>query len=374
MIQKKYIAITILVFLFLVIIFSGQQILQNNQSVVAESLRLDDQSATITAIKKVIPSVVSIVVYDQVTTAKVDLDTDVATLVKNKQVVGRGTGFIISKDGYIITNKHVLEVANEDNGEYKIMLNSGKEYYAQLIGKDPMNDLAVLKIFDKNLPYVELGDSDKLEIGSTVIAIGNALGQFDNSVTKGIVSGLSRRLVASNGSGSSETLDNVIQTDAQINLGNSGGPLIDLNGRVVGINVATESSGAAIGFAIPINDAKPVIQSINTVGRIVRVRLGVRYVTITPTVAFENKLKSQFGAWLSDLQGGNPAILPDSPASRAGLQENDIVLEVNGIKLDKKHVLFSTIQKFKPGDKIALKIQRGDEILNKLVQLDEFKQ
>lgn len=344
----------------------------NTKNVAAVQYQLDEQAATIMAIKKVVPAVVSISVIDNVTTAEVDLITGEASTSIEKQVKGSGTGFLISADGYIITNKHVVEVGS-DQAAYKIILNSGKQYYAQLIGKDPLNDLAVLKIFDKNLPYISMGDSDKLDMGTTVIAIGNALGEFNNSATKGIVSGLGRSLVAGDDSGNSESLDNVIQTDAQINPGNSGGPLIDLNGNVIGINVATESSGASIGFAIPINDAKPVIDSIKTVGRIVRVRLGVRYVMITPQLAADKKLKSQTGAWLTNLATDDPVILPDSPASQIGLQEDDIILEVNGIKIADKNSLFSVVQKYKPGNKISLKILRGNTTLTKVATLQEAK-
>lgn len=338
----------------------------------AGQLQFDEQSATITAIKKVAPAVVSISVIDDTFYTQLDLNTGKTAKITSKQVKGNGTGFIISADGYIITNKHVIEVGSS-NASYKIILNSGKQYYAQLIGKDPLNDLAILKIFDKNLAHIELGDSDKLEMGQTVIAIGNVLGQFSNSATKGIVSGLGRSLTASNNSGNSESLDNVIQTDAQINPGNSGGPLINLNGEVVGINVATESSGASIGFAIPVNDAKPVIDSIKTVGRIVRVRLGVRYVMITPAIATENKLKSQGGAWLTNLDSEGDVIAADSPAAAAGLKEDDIITEVNGIKIDGKSTLLSVIQKYKPGAKISLKFLRNEQILTKETVLTEFK-
>jgi len=371
--NNKYVFIILLALLMVgsLVGWSANNYLQT-QSATARQLQFDEQDATITAIKKTTPAVVSISVIDDIVYTEVDLGTGQTTNITKKQVRGNGTGFIISSDGYILTNKHVVEIGS-NNASYKIILNSGKQYYAQLIGKDPLNDLAVLKIFDKNLPFVELGDSDKLEMGHTVIAIGNVLGQFSNSATKGIVSGLGRSLTASNSAGNSESLDNVIQTDAQINPGNSGGPLVDLNGKVVGINVATESSGASIGFAIPVNDAKPVIDSIKTIGRIVRVRLGVRYVMITPAIATENKLKSQSGAWLTNLESDDPVIVTDSPAAAAGLQEDDIITEVNGKKIEGKITLFSVVQKYKPGNKITIKFLRGDKILTKEIVLTEFK-
>lgn len=372
--NNKFFIMTLLVALFFVGVASALMISNNfiAKDVTAKQYQLDEQEATIMAIKKVIPAVVSVIVIDSARLSEININTGETKFYTEKQERGRGTGFIISPDGYIITNKHVINVAS-DQADFKIILNSGKQYYAQLIGKDPLNDLAVLKIFDKNLPYVDLGDNDKLEMGTAVIAIGNVLGRYDNSATKGIVSGLSRNLVASNNAGSSEALDNVIQTDAQINPGNSGGPLIDLTGKVIGVNVATESSGAAIGFAIPINDAKPVINSIKTVGRIVRVRLGVRYVMVTPQISSENKLKSQTGAWLTALNSENQVILPDSPAAKADLQENDIILEVNGIKIEGRNTLLSVVQKYKPGDKVGLKVLRGDKTLINQVVLEEAK-
>jgi len=372
--NSKYylISTSILLLIFGACLFYPTVDYSNIKNVIAEQLQFDEQSATITAIKKVTPAVVSISVIDDTTYTQIDLGTGQTSKVTSKQVKGNGTGFIISADGYILTNKHVIEVGSS-NASYKIILNSGKQYYAQLIGKDPLNDLAVLKTFDKNLPYVELGDSDKLEMGYTVIAIGNILGQFSNSATKGIVSGLERSLTANNSSGNAEILNNVIQTDAQINPGNSGGPLVDLNGKVVGINVATESSGASIGFAIPINDAKPVINSIKNIGRIVRVRLGVRYVMITPAIAIENKLNSQSGAWITSVGAEEPAVVAGSPAATAGLQENDIIIEVNGIKIDGKNTLLAVVQKYKPGDKITIKFLRGDKTLTKETILTEFK-
>jgi len=346
----------------------------NNQPVIADNLRLDDQEATVRAIKKVSPAVVSIVVLENVESMTVNLDSGMSISSKDKVERGSGTGFIISPDGLIITNKHVINSAADDKqAEYKIKLASGKRYFAQLIGRDPINDLAILKIFDKNLPYVELGDSDQLTQGLTVVAIGNALGQYQNSVTKGIVSALGRDIVASDTAGKAESLGNVIQTDAEINLGNSGGPLVDLNGKVVGINVATDASGKSIGFAIPINDAKPVIKSVREIGRIVRPRLGIRYLTITPELALDNKLPVNNGAWVSAGDDGQPAVVAGSPADKAGIKAGDIITEIDGVKLNEKNTLLSVVQRYKPGQKIGLKISRGATTIVKIAVLDEFK-
>ncbi len=345
----------------------------NFRTAAAGKFQLDEQAATIMAIKKTMPAVVSIIVYDEESVVTYNVDTGDQTSEKQKVEKGEGTGFLISSDGLILTNKHVVEAAdNESTAQYRVILNSGKQYYAQLIGKDPINDLAVIKIFDKNLPYVNLGDSDKLQIGTTVIAIGNALGRYQNSATKGIVSGLGRSIYASDQVGNAESLDNVIQTDAQINLGNSGGPLINLDGNVVGINVAMDESGSSIGFAIPINDAKPVITSVKQSGMIIRPRLGISYVMITPELVQDKNLPRSNGALISS-DGTNPAVTPDSPADKAGLEEGDIIFEINGIKLEGKNTLLSVVQKYKPGDKIGLKVQRGNKVFIRTVVLDQFK-
>lgn len=337
-------------------------------------MRLDDQEATVRAIKKVMPAVVNIIVMDKQTTTIINLDTGEQTEKTETVKKGSGTGFLISADGLILTNRHVVSAGNEKTAEFKIILPTGKQYYAQLIGKDPLNDLAVLKIFDKNLPFVELGDSDKLPIGSTVVAIGNTLGRYQNSATKGIVSGLGRSLEASDQSGANaEVLDNVIQTDAEINPGNSGGPLVDLNGNIIGINVAIDQAGSSIGFAIPVNDAKPVIKSAREIGRIVRVRLGIRYVMLTAQTAAENKLPRNSGAWIMPSADGIPTVLPDSPAAKAGLKPGDIITEINAIKLQERTTLLSVVQKYKPGDKIGLKVFRGNKFLILTATLDEFR-
>ncbi len=325
---------------------------------------LAEQQATITAIKKALPAIVSITVSE---TTKQEID---GQLVSQKVRRGSGTGFIISSDGLILTNRHVVNQAG-DSGEYRIRFQSGQSYYAQLIGKDPLNDLAILKIFDKNLPTIQLGNSQDLVMGTTVIAIGNALGRYQNSATKGIVSGIGRNLSASDDNGQDELLTNVIQTDAQINPGNSGGPLIDLNGRVVGINVARDASGNSIGFAIPINDAKPVIDSVKKIGRIVRPRLGVSYLTIDDDLALERGLSAKQGALIS-ANDDQPAVVAGSPAERAGILPGDIILEINAQKLNEQNSLLQIVQKYKPNQKIGLKIQRGNKKIIVQAILDEF--
>ncbi len=287
-----------------------------------------------------------------------------------KRKIGGGSGFIISKDGLVVTNKHVV---SDRNADYTVLLNDETKFPAKVIARDPLNDLAILKIQmdDKNkreFPYLELGDSDSLQVGQTVIAIGNALGEFRNTVSKGVVSGLSRNLQASGSNGVSEYLEGVIQTDAAINQGNSGGPLLDLNGKVVGVNVAVAYGAQNIGFSIPINSIKSTIESVKKNGKIIRPMIGVRYIMVTKSLQKKNNLKVDYGAMV--LRGNDPeelAVLPGSPADKAGIQEYDIILEVNGNKIKGSNTLAREILKYKVGDIIKLKIlHKGKEKIVKL--------
>lgn len=338
----------------------------------ADLLRLDDQEATIRAINRAIPGVVSIVVSENASVDVTDPATGQSSTQTQKVRRGAGSGFLISEDGLILTNKHVVTAATTASAEYRVTLYSGKQYYAQLIGKDPVGDLAILKIYDSKLPFLAIGDSNRLKVGMTVIAIGNALGRYDNSATKGIISGLGRNLTAGGSGGETEDLENVIQTDAEINHGNSGGPLIDLNGQVVGINVAKDEGGGGLGFSIPINEARPVISSARAYGYIIRARLGLRYQLVTPELAEERKLSRTFGALAVPGDNGEPAVLPDSPAAKAGLREGDIIFEIDGQTVDERKPLLSYINQFSPGKTVGLRVQRGDKIIVLKATLDKL--
>ena len=286
-----------------------------------------------------------------------------------KQEVGGGSGFIVSSDGLILTNKHVVL---DKEAEYTVLITDGKKYPAKVLALDPVQDLAVIKIdiqkevdkqglvSQKPLPVVKLGDSDNLQIGQTVIAIGNALGEFRNTVSVGVISGLGRTVTASGGD-FVETIEDVIQTDAAINKGNSGGPLLNLKGEVIGVNTATVLGAQSIGFAIPINKAKKDIESVKTVGKIIYPFLGVRYVLINDTIQQKNNLASSYGAWITKGDSQEPAVTPGSAAEKAGLQENDIILELNSEKITTDNSLAKLIQKYKPGDKVTIKILRGTQ-------------
>jgi len=278
-----------------------------------------------------------------------------------KKEVGGGSGFLVSEDGFIVTNKHVVE---DIDAQYTVFLGNKEKYEAKVLARDPVLDIAVLKIEGKEkFPFLEFDDSDKLELGQSVISIGNALGEFQNSVSVGVVSGLSRSIVAYDGRGGSEQLDEAIQTDAAINPGNSGGPLLDLYGKVIGINVAVANGSQNIGFSLPVNLLKGVIESVKKEGKIVRPFLGVRLVPVTKELKETNKLPVDYGVLI--IRGEKRTelpIVPGSPADKAGLEENDILLEVNGEKLDEEQSLSSIVRKKNVGDTLTLKVlHKGDE-------------
>ena len=288
-----------------------------------------------------------------------------------KQEIGGGTGFIISPDGFIVTNKHVII---DPEAEYTVLMNDGQKYPAKVLASDPVMDIAVLKIDAGNLPTVELGDSANLKVGQTAIAIGNALGEFRNTVSTGVVSGLARSVTASGAGIGSEQLVNVIQTDASINPGNSGGPLLNIAGQVIGINTAMAQGAQNIGFAIPINEVKSTIESVQKNGRIIRPWLGVRYVMINKATADANKLSVDYGAII--VRGQNPtdlAVIPGSPADKAGLEENDIILEINGQKIMEANPLANVVAKLKPSDVITLKVLHQSKEKTVKVKLEEMK-
>lgn len=355
----------------------------------------DDEGATINAVQKVSPAVVSIVISKDLSKFYNRTGTNIfpfddffefgfpfeyefqqpqqppQPVEPRIEKVGGGTGFIISADGYILTNKHVVSDAE---AEYTVVMNDSKEYPAKVIATDPFNDIAVVKIEATGLPVVELGDSDNLQSGQTVIAIGFSLSEYQNAVTKGVVSGVNRKIVAGDGAGQSEVIEEAIQTDAAINPGNSGGPLINLKGEVVGVNTAVNRSGQNLGFAIPINTAKKAIESVQKTGKIVRPMLGVRYVLINEALVSKNKLPVDYGALV--LRGEQPdelAVMPGSAADKAGLVENDIILEIDGQKITADSPLAKEIAKHNPGDEVSLKVLHQGKEKEVKVALGEFE-
>lgn len=276
------------------------------------------------------------------------------------KLLHEGTGFIVSSDGLILTNKHLI---SEEGVEYNIADGKGEIYSAELLASDPFQDLAFLQIQESTtLPAIQLGDSANLSSGQTVIAIGNALGEFENTVSVGVISGLSRTVSASGG-GVNEILNDLIQTDTAINHGNSGGPLLNLEGEVIGINVAMAERAENIGFAIPVNRARRDIAMLEEEEEIVYPFLGIRYVAVTSLIQEEENLPVDYGALI---KGGDKgvAILSGTTAAKMDLKESDIILEANGQTINKDNPLYQIIQGGKVGDVIVLKILRqGEEII-----------
>jgi len=310
--------------------------------------QISQEAATIRTVKESSPAVVSIM----------------------KREMEGGTGFIVSEDGLILTNKHVVL---DKEADYTVFTNDGRKFPAKVLAIDPVEDLAVLKIEQENntlFPVLKLGNSDSLEIGQAVIAIGNALAEFRNTVSTGVISGLGRKITASGGS-FVETLEDVIQTDAAINKGNSGGPLLNLKGEVIGINTAMAIDAQSIGFAIPINKAKKDIEQVKTIGKIVYPFLGIRYTLINEKVKQEYDLSIDYGALIVDGGSSKPAIWPDSAAEKGGLKEGDILLEFNNEKITFENTLAKIIMKYNPGDNVVLKILRSEQEIIINVILDE---
>jgi len=364
------------------------------------SIGRGDEAATVQAVEGVLPAVVSVVIskdaskmynatgpnvfgFDEEFFRQLGLpfefnfgtpqpsEPKVKSQAPQMKIVGGGTGFIVSTDGLIVTNRHVVSDAD---AKYSVVLSNNKKYDAKVLASDAILDVALIKINATGLPIVKLGNSDNLKLGQAVIAIGNSLSEYPNTVTKGIVSGRNRRVVAGDGA-ESEVIEEAIQTDAAINPGNSGGPLINLSGEVVGINTAVNQAGQAIGFSIPINSVKLIISSVKQYGRIVRPWLGVRYILINGEIAKENNLTVSYGALI--VKGGNKgelAVVPGSPADKAGLVENDIILEVNGVKIDENNSLATVVGKYAPGAVIKMKIM--DKGVEKMINatLEEYKQ
>ncbi len=337
-----------------------------------EKVTLEENSAVIEAAQKVSPAVVSIVF-----TKDVKLFSPLEGFWFGElpgetfKQQGGGTGFIVTNDGLILTNKHV--VADED-AEYSVITNDGQTYPARVVARDPVNDIAIVKIDATGLPTVELGDSSKLKVGQKVLAIGNALGEFKNTVTVGVISATERSLVAGDSWGNQERLEGLLQTDAAINAGNSGGPLVNLLGQVVGINTATAAKAEAegIGFAIPINEAKSALESYRKTGRIQRAFLGVNVISINRRIAQQNNLPVTNGALIAgNLERGIRGVLKGSPADKAGLREGDIITKVNGEPIDENHSLTGLLRQYSPGDEVTIEFIRDGKTQTVRVKLGE---
>lgn len=314
--------------------------------------QVEEESVVIDVVEKVSPAVVSIVVKT------VDFDLFTGPSLNES---GIGTGFIVSSNGLIVTNSHVVDNAR---GEYSVVTKDGVSYEVEKIHLDQTTDLAILEIVARDLPTLELGDSDNLKIGQKAIAIGNALGRFQNTVSVGVVSGIGRQVSAGGGFGTRTSIhENAIQTDAALNPGNSGGPLLNSSGQLIGINFATTFGADNISFAIPVNELKPILESFIKEGRIVKPYMGVSYSVITKEISALRNLPE--GAFVS-------RVLPDSPADKAGIERGDIITKFDGNDVGRDFSIANGVAKMKVGDSVELEIDRSGEKINVTLELEEI--
>jgi serine protease Do len=339
----------------------------NGKTTVASQQRLAASESQLYAdiAQKVGPSVVSIDVVSQAEPTVTDFW---GFSVPSRPQGGSGTGIVISSDGLIVTNRHVVPT---DTADVTVTLSDGTQLdEVEIVGRTSQNDsldVAFLRINDlkgKKLTPAEIGDSSKVKVGDIVVAIGNALGQFNNTVTSGIISGYGRNVQAGDSSGTSvENLNDLFQTDAAINQGNSGGPLVNSLGQVIGINTAVSGQGQNIGFAIPINDVNGLIKQVLEDGKFERPYLGVRYIPLDAASAKELELKVTSGAYVPEASEGQPSILEGSPAQKAGIREKDVITQVEGTKIDGAHSLSSLISRRSVGDKVKLTVIRDGKTI-----------
>lgn len=339
----------------------------NNVSIIADRNTGGDGNAVISkeeqyissVASKVGPSVVSIVIKGQA-----------QNLFGGTQAQeGAGSGIIISGDGYVLTNKHVVSGSTQ----LTVITSDGTVYDSvRVVGSDPLNDLAFIKINGvSGLKPATLGDSSSVRIGQNVVAIGNSLGEFQNTVTSGIISGTGRPISAREGN-SVESLTDLLQTDAAINPGNSGGPLTNLSGQVIGINTAVAQDAQSIGFAIPINSAKGIIKTLLRTGKVERPYIGVKYVTIIPETAKRYNLPVKKGAYVFSDDG--LGILAGSPADKAGIRDKDIIIKVGDLEVGERGSVSSLVSEYAAGDNVKLTILRDGKTITKTLRLEAYSQ
>lgn len=327
---------------------------------------VDEETVVTRVVEKANPSVVTVAISKDVLNNSTDLFRQMFGFIEEKtetQNIERdiGTGFIISEDGLIVTNKHVV---SDLLAKYKVIIGKDEAIEVVNIYRDPINDLAIIKVNKTGLKPVEMGDSDKLKVGQTVIAIGTALGEFRSTVTKGVISGLGRGITAGGFGVGLEKLEDVIQVDAAINSGNSGGPLFDSSGKVIGVNVAVSQNGQSIGFALPINLVRQSVNNFKVTGEFDRPYLGVSYQVISKQAAILNEIPA--GAYIQ-------TVLENSPAEKAGLKSGDIITEIDGEKLIemKDTSVAGIVNQKKIGDTIKIKYFRDKKDIEVEVKLEK---
>jgi len=345
------------------------------------------QKQITSTIKEVMPATVSIVITKHLEDLEKEMPRELYSFLphnssgpkvkipkifadnKGMVQVGGGSGFIVDRNGIILTNKHVVSDAA---AEYSVITNDGGKFAAKILSRDPVNDVAILKIDAVGLPSVRLGDATTVKLGEIVIATGNALGIFKNTVSMGIISGLSRSITAKEDpKAPPQEMRGLIQTDAAINVGNSGGPLVSLEGKAIGINTAVVYGAQGISFAIPINAAERDLKDIQKYGRIRRPLLGIRYIMVDDSLKEKMNLSVNFGAMIIRETPHDPGVSPGSPAEKAGLQEKDIILEFNEKKLDCDHPIADFLEDMNVGDEARFLVFRGGRKFKTAVKLSE---
>ena len=312
-----------------------------------QPIAIDESSATIAVAAKVSPAVVRITVTDAAGNANGVIPA-----------TGVGSGVIFNSNGWILTNHHVVKGGEK----FDVELKDGRVLSGKVYGIDTLTDLAIVKVDATGLPSATIGESDALKVGQLVVAIGSPLGTYSNSVTSGIVSAKGRS-ITTNGN---QSLTNLIQTDAAINPGNSGGPLLDAGGNVIGINTAIATNSNGIGFAIPIDIARPIMAQAVAGQPLSRPYMGIRFVSITRQLADDQKLPVRSGALVGGRDDqGNPTtgVEAGTPAARAGIRDGDIIVSVNGKPIDEEHPLDATLAQFSPGDTVKVDVLRGGQHL-----------
>ena len=343
----------------------------------------DQEAAVVAAVKRAEPAVVSVIIskdlpvlerYTERVPFGNGFNIQLPRVRQNgteRREVGGGTAFFVSEDGILMTNKHVV---SDEKAAYTVLLNDGRRLDATVITRDPVGDVALLKVDGGGFPALTLAPSDEILLGQTVIAIGNALAEFRNTVSIGVVSGLQRSIIAGGLSGgATERLDSIIQTDAAINEGNSGGPLLNSRGEVIGMNTAVATGAQNIGFALPVPDLRRVLKSYAEYGRIVRPYLGVRYMPVTADVRKTYGLTADKGAFIQDAPG-EPGVIPGSPAEKAGLRPRDVIVSIDGVELTAERSIGEEVSAHLPGDVLTLTVLRGDDTLTLKATLEEWKE
>lgn len=352
--SKKWLASVLILLGWLAASSAISQNIKLNPIKPASNRTLTDEQQGILAVRKAKASVVNIV-GDRKTTGRGD-STEIVEQVS-------GTGFIYNSEGLIVSNSHVVE---DETAEYSVIFPDGTEYPAKILGLDKYNDVGLLKIEAKNLSAAALGNSDILETGQSVFAIGNSLGRYQNTVTKGVVSGLGRLLGLGTPDNPKTRYQNLIQTDAAINPGNSGGPLINMLGEVVGINTAIDRTGESVGFAVPINSVKSSVSQLLSLGKVSHPYAGLVFATINKTLKAEKNLTADQGALVL-------SVTADGPSYYAGVRNGDVILEINREKLNEHSELDAVVQKYRAGDTVLVRLLRGAEIIETPLLLGEYK-